>query len=273
MGAGNKMVELAITEKLMSARQMFDPEPQREILHEFALALTDDPARADSLVPEDPVKVTDSVHDAQLSIGALMAGAVMQPLKGQNHQEIVETLLGELGLLVHTTMQIQNATMEKLSGFSNIAKYIGMHLAILAQDKQAAPKVKEYQDALGKVGNEVKALGQQLAQQQKASAPQNGDAAKEAIKLQAAQAQAQIKLENARTSHAQRTAQRQTQAELEMQRDAEKHALDLEFQKQQHALDMSNKLKQSQTDEASTTITTAAELRRQVMKSENETKD
>lgn len=271
IGAGNKMMELAITEKLMGARPMFDPEPQRQILREYTLALTDNPALTNSLVPEEPVKVTDSVHDAQMSVGTLMAGGIMLPLKGQNHIQIVETLLSELGMLINQTMQTQSATPDKLAGFSNIANYIGRHIAIIAQDEREGQRVKRYQDALGQFGNMVKAMAQQLAEKMKAQAPQgNGEAQKEQIKLQSMQMQAAIKAENARSSHAERTAQRHTQAELQMQREAEKHALDLEFQRQEHALEMQKKVKETQANEASTTITTAAELRRQGMKAASE---
>ena len=49
MGGGNKMLETAIADRLMMARQLFDPESQREILRDFTLAVTDDVARADRL--------------------------------------------------------------------------------------------------------------------------------------------------------------------------------------------------------------------------------
>src|SRR6185436_11879836 len=57
MGAGNKTLEMAIADKLMSVRNLFDPEPQRDILRDYTLAVTDDPGRTERLVPEQPVLV------------------------------------------------------------------------------------------------------------------------------------------------------------------------------------------------------------------------
>lgn len=72
MGGGNKMLEMAIADKLMAVRNLYDPEPQRKILSRYTLAQTDDPGLTEQLVPDQPVKVTDSVHDAQLAAGTLM---------------------------------------------------------------------------------------------------------------------------------------------------------------------------------------------------------
>jgi hypothetical protein len=270
IGAGNKMMEMAIMEKLMGARQMLDPEPQRAVLRDFVLALTDDPARAEQLVPEDPVKVTNSVHDAQITMASLMIGAKVDPMTGQNHIEIIETLLGELGLLVDRTMQANNPTPEKLMGFGNVAAYIGAHIQILASDKNEGERVKEYGDALGKIGNEVKAMTQQMEQQQQAQQPQNGEVEKEKIKLQSMEMQAQAKQQNLRESHAQRTATKQTQWEMSMQREQQEHAMKMEQMRQEHDLEMKKELHKTQVEDDATTITTAGELKRQQMKSMSE---
>ena len=267
IGAGNKMMEMAITEKLMGVRPMLDPEPQRRVTRDFVLALTGDPARAEQLVPEDPVKVTDSVHDAQITMASLMIGAKVDPMTGINHIETVETLLGELGMLVDRTMQANNPTPDKIMGFGNVASYIGAHIQMIAQDKNEGERVKEYGDALGKIGNEVKAMAQQMEQAQQSQQPQDGEAEKEKVKLQSMQMQAQAKQENTRESHAQRTAQRETQWQMDMKRQQEQHAFEMEKMRQEHDLEMKKQLHQTQVDDDATTITTAGELKRQQMKS------
>lgn len=92
-GGGNKTMEMQVASWLMEQRDKFDPEPQRKILRDAVLAFTDDAPLSNELVPEEPVKITDSVHDAQNSVGSLMALEDMQPKTGQNHIEIIETLL------------------------------------------------------------------------------------------------------------------------------------------------------------------------------------
>jgi hypothetical protein len=261
---------MAIMEKLMGARQMLDPEPQRAVLRDFVLALTDDPARAEQLVPEDPVRVTNSVHDAQITMASLMIGAKVDPMTGQNHIEIIETLLGELGMLVDRTMQANNPTPEKLMGFGNVAEYIGAHIQILASDENEGERVKEYGDALGKIGNEVKAMTQQMEQQQQAQQPQNGEVEKEKIKLEAMKLATNVKIENSRESHAAKTAQKQTTWEFMMKQKQQDHEFEMEKQRQQHDLDMQKQLHQTQVDDDATSIITSGELKRQQMKSMSE---
>jgi hypothetical protein len=59
MGAGNKTLEMAMTQQLMEWYPRLDPGPQRSVMRKGILAVTDDAALAMDLVPEDPVKVTD----------------------------------------------------------------------------------------------------------------------------------------------------------------------------------------------------------------------
>ena len=49
LGAGNKMLEIGIADKLMAVRNLLDPEPQREVLRAYVLANSDDPALANRL--------------------------------------------------------------------------------------------------------------------------------------------------------------------------------------------------------------------------------
>lgn len=217
-GSGNKTMEMAIAEQLMSARTLYDPESQRQILHDFTLAVTDDAATADNYVPNNAVQITDSVHDAQLAAGTLLQGLPVAIKTGMNHIEYVETLMATLMSLVQTAAQSGIPTPDRLGGMFNMLNHISQHIQIIAQDENEGQRVKQYGDQLGKLGNMLKGFAQQLAQQQQAAGGQDGQNAELAAKIQAIQLQAQVKAENTKTAHAQRTSQRQISFELEQQR-------------------------------------------------------
>jgi len=228
IGAGNKTLELAIAEQLMTVRNLYDPESQRQILREYTTALTDDAAKADSWVPESPNRITDSVHDAQLTAGTLMQGLPVALKKGMNHIEYVDTLMATLMQLIQMTQQSgQMPTPERVSGMFNLLNHIAQHIQIIAQDQNEKQRVKQYGDQLGKLGNMLKGIAQQVAEQQQAGNGEGGQNAELAAKIQAMQLQAQVKAENTKTAHAQRTAQRQIAFELEQQRKNEALAADL----------------------------------------------
>lgn len=219
MGAGNKTLEMAIANQLMEWRPMFDPEPQREILRDAVLAMTDDAGRADSLVPESPVKVTDSVHDAQLAAGVLMSGLPVGIKTGINHIEYVEAMLLSLSVEIARAKQSGGmATAEKIQGMQNVAQHVAQHIQIIGQDKTEKARVKQYSDQLAKLMNEVKAFAQRLqeAMKQQAQSQGGGIDPKDAAEIQATILTAKTKADIAKEAHAQRTAQRQIQFEQQL---------------------------------------------------------
>lgn len=236
MGGGNKTMELAIAEQLMAFRPQYDPDSQRKILRDVTYAITDDPARAEDLVPDEPLKVTDSVHDAQLSAGALMQGLPVAPRTGQNHTEVIATLLVDLQMLIAQANQ-QGGMMpaEKQQGCGRIVEYIQQHIQFLAQDKESKPLVAAFGKQLGKLVNELRAFGQRLQEAMKKQAEQqggNGQLPPEQLaKIATEKIKADAKVQSARESHASRTAQKQvTWEKQEQQKDAA-------FQREQARLD------------------------------------
>lgn len=235
MGSGNKTLEMAIAQQLMEYRNLFDPEPQRQILRDVTLAITDDAARAEQLVPDEPNKVTDSVHDAQLASAALMMGLPVGLKTGMNHIEYVDTLLINLQLVIAKANQRGGmATMDEIDGMQRIAQHISEHVAKIAEDPNEKERVADYGKTLSKLMNYVRAFAQRLQQQQQQQAQGNGQPQmdpKDMAKIQAIIMQAKVKAQNTKESHAQRTAQRQIQFEQEMkQREIEaaqgtRHAL------------------------------------------------
>ncbi len=228
MGAGNKTMEMAISEQLLGMRNLFDPEPQREILREVTFNLTGDAGKAERWVPEQPVRVTDSVHDAQLATGTLMQGLPVSVKTGMNHREYVVTMLGNLQMLIQKAQQSGGmATMEQIQGFGAVAQHIDQHLKILAQDKEEKQFVAAAGKTLAKLMNFVKAFAQRLQEQQK-KAQQNGAGMdpQEQAKVKTMMMSAQAKIQSSKESHTQRTAQKQIQFDAKMKQDAQAFEMD-----------------------------------------------
>lgn len=261
MGAGNKLMETAIAERLMSIRPQLDPEPQRDVTRDFVLAITDDSDRANRLVPVEPVKITDSVHDAQLAAGTLFQGLRLDVKTGINHIEYVETLLAEMASKIQ---QIEGrgsmATIEEIAGLANMANHIGQHVAVIAQNPEEKQRVRQYGDDIGEMMNIVKAYEERLMEQRQKAAQDGGGNGgmdpKDMAKVQGMMIMANTKAENARESHAQRTAQRQTQFELELARDSQRHRLEME-----------KKMAELDANLTGTEMTTASSIRKNRLKS------
>jgi hypothetical protein len=232
MGAGNQTMQMAISQQLLQMRQLFDPEPQREILRDVTFNITGDADKAARWCPDQPLKISDSVHDAQVSMGALMMGLPVAVVTGQNHKEYVSTLLTELNALVQKANQSGGmASAKQIQGFQNVAACIKEHLAIIAQDPEEKQFVALVEKALTKLLNEIRAFAQRL-QEMMQKQQQNGGGAQippEAIaKIKGQQLQAAVRAKNSRESHAAKTAQRQVAFEMEQKRKQE------EFENEQH---------------------------------------
>ena len=72
----------------MAARNFYDPEAQRQILHIYTEANSDDPNLAELLVPinsEQQKGASRSAHDANLAMGTLMLGLPVVLVQGGIH--------------------------------------------------------------------------------------------------------------------------------------------------------------------------------------------
>ena len=221
MGAGNSTMQMAISEQLLNMRNLFDPEPQRDILREVTFNITGDAAKAEAWVPESATRVTDSTHDAQLACGALMQGLPVSLKTGMNHQEYVVTMVGNLTILVkRAEAEGGMATQKEIQGFSAIAQNTQQHLKILAQDKNQRQFVTEVEKEIANLMNMVRAFAQRLQEQQQQAQQQGaGIPPADAAKIQAIQMQAQVKADNAKSSHALKTAQKQVSFEEKQKQD------------------------------------------------------
>jgi hypothetical protein len=265
IGMGNQQLAIQQVQMLMSQFQRHDPEAQRDILHDFDLVATGDAARAANLVPLKPDKMTETVHDAQASVGSLMLGVQMHPVKGTNHIETVETLLASLAGMIANIEQaggnpkgtaVQGmATRAEVLGFQNMARYIGDHVQIIAQDPEEKARVAQYGKDLGVLMNTVKAYGQRLQEQQQAQAPGGGaqsDPAQEAAgKAQALKVMTDAKVQSQDMLAAGKEARTHKKWEADQARKQEAHQVDI-----------ANRLAQPNIEAATADIRTAAEIRR-----------
>jgi len=236
LGSGGKTQELQATQQLLEMYQLYDPSAQRQILRDATLAITDSAGRASMLVPEQP-QISSSVHDAELSFPVLMMAPPwnsqnppLNPRPGLNSVEVASTLIGKMQSQVEFIMQTTGmGSMQELIGLQNCVVYVGIYIQQIEKDPESRQIARELKDALGNIQNELKGMDQRQQEAQQAAAQQNGGGidAETQAKVQAQMLMAQTKSENAKTSHAERTAQKQITFEQKTKQDQQKQALDL----------------------------------------------
>lgn len=241
LGAGNKTLEMAIAGQLMAFRPLYDAGPQRKILRDVTLAITDDPARADELVPEEP-QISNTVHDTELVFNALMAGSHVTPRDGENAVEAAGTIIKQMNAKVQEIQQTGGVgTPGDVRGLILCAGYSSHYIKLLEQDKNSKQTAVTLSGALAKLGNEIKGFQQRQAEAQKAAAAQNGGGGLDAeakAKIAATQATAQAKIDQGKQSHAAKTAQRQISFEQKIKQDKAKHEMELHKKTLEHGLEI-----------------------------------
>ena len=246
MGAGNKTLEMAIAQQLMAYRALYDQGAQRQILRDVTLAITDDPARADSLVPEEPT-VSNTVHDTEFAFGTLMSGNPVTPKDGLNGVEVAATIIREMTRKVGEIMKTGGVgTPEDIHGLTMAAGYAGHFIQDLEKDKTQAKPVEALKQAIGKLGNMIKAFAQRQAAAAKKQAETNGANGgglkpEDQAKIQATLLTAQTKAKIATDTHAARTAQRQIAFQQKLKEQREKHQLDVHKAVVEHGAEMHKK--------------------------------
>jgi len=229
MGGGNKMLQVAMADKLFQMRQVLDPSAQKVIDRIYIVANSDNYDLAQELVPEVK-QISHATLDAQRSAGTLLAGLPVGIEEGINHIDYVEALLADMGIVVQKAMaQGGVASPDTLFGLQNMAGHIQAHIQIMAQNPEEKPRVKQYGDALGQLMNQVKAMTQRVQEAMQKQQQGNGQQIdpKDKAKIAGMMITAQAKAENTRSSHAERTAQRRLTFEQNMKQDADKHKLDM----------------------------------------------
>jgi len=234
LGSGNKMLQIAMADKLMAVRPLLDPESQRDALRLYVEANSDDAGLGSRWVPNRPILVTESTHDAQLMIGSIMTGATMELHAGQDAPQMLVALLKSMAeickRIVNTT---QVPTIQELTGLVNLAGTIEKYLMIAAQDQGNAGLVNQSKSDLTELTKILKQWNDELQQQQQKPTQQPGadEAVKEAAttqaKIQAIGITAQTKAEIYKANAAQKQQQRDVQFRQKQQQSEEAHIADL----------------------------------------------
>lgn len=232
MGGGNQTLEMMIAEKLLELMPKMEPEPQRIVLRRAVQAFSKDPALAQELVPENPVKVTSATHDAEFTAATLLQGIPVEPLTGINQIEFTIQLLKILGMRVQKGMQAGGMVDPKeLQGLQAIAQTIQQHIQIIAQDEEQKDLVKKLEVALNQIVNQIKAFAQRLQEaakkQAQAQAQQNGSNPEAAAKVREIVLTGAMKRDQKAKSDAQKLAQNQLKFEQQTRQDMVRHHVEL----------------------------------------------
>lgn len=253
VGNGNKTLQMAQANNLMSARNLYDPDAQREILHFWTEVNSDDAAWANELVPLGGKELSDAAHDANLAIGTLMQGLPVAMKKGLNHIDYVETLLQLMGVIIDRIEKSGGMTTEdKIIGLANTAEHVKQHLAIIAQDDKEKQRVKQYEDILGQFMNKVKAYAQRLQEQKQKEAqagPQLTPEARAKITSSTILAQTAAKLKEVKEAQAEK--------HRELKFRAEQHRKDI-----QAVADAQATIHRAQVETVAKDLTTQADINR-----------
>lgn len=185
LGGGNKILEVAQAKELLSMRPTLDPDAQREVSRIAIGAFTDDEKLADRLVPENPQKVSDARHDAELAFGTLMQGVPMGVRSGYNQRDQIETFLRLMTGVIKRIMQTGGVgTQQEVIGLQTVAQHVEQHIQILSEDKTEKQRVHQYQKVLMKLMNLVKAMAQRQQEMQKKAQEQQQQDPAAAAKIQ-----------------------------------------------------------------------------------------
>ena len=129
---------------------------------------------------------------------------------------------------------------ERLDGMQNVLFHLSRLIAKIGTDLANKEVAKNMAQECGKLANEIKGFAQRLAEQmqQQAGGEASAEMAKTAAKIESDRIMTEAKAANTRESHAQRTAQRQAQFEMEQQAKATAHEQELTQKAQDHAVDL-----------------------------------
>lgn len=254
IGSGNKMLQIAQADRLMSVRTLFPPESQAEVLHLFVEANTDDARLADHLAPIDQPKPSTGAEKASMAWGTLIDGKPVVIAGMLNRIDYVATLIELLWADIQQFIQSgQMPDIRRVMGMANVIDHCEQQVQILAQDDAQGDLVKTFMDALGRSSNEVKGFIQRIQEAQAQTAAAGGPQMdpETAAKIQAMLITAQSKAQIAEANAEQKRRQKEVAFQQEQQR---KDAAVLEEAKRAGA--------RTQAEIAAMDIKTAADITR-----------
>lgn len=243
MGSGNKAMEMAIAQQLMAWLPNFGAESQETVKRAAVLAISDDAAFTNLIVPEITPHVTDSEQAAMSAIGTLMQGGKVEFGPSLNRIEIVGILIVEMKIILERAKQLGPMTsVQEILGIENIAMLIQELIQALSKDKTLAEKINKYEIELAPMLKDIQTLAETMARNQQATSGGTQPDPKDAAKAQAILTQADMKAKIADRASDQRTRQREEQWAAKQAQGQVSHDVRLKQDAEQHALDLQKKI-------------------------------
>ena len=198
-GSGNKMLEVSLGKAMMEIRPALNPEGQREVLHRYVQALSDDPQFANRVVPLGETPPSDSAMIAATQWGTLMTGMPVLLADDINRIDWCNTLLTMLhSKLLMIQQQGGMADANTVQGLANVINTLAGQIKFVEQDPAEKEWAKHASDLVAQASNMVKALMQRLQQAAQAQQSKQGNDGGQQAKIAEAQNNIAIKQAEAR---------------------------------------------------------------------------
>lgn len=244
LGGGHKVLEMAQSDRLMSMIGMLPAESQEKVKRMHIAALTDNSDLAENLVPIVRPTSTTSTHDAELAFGAMMGGSPVQPLKGMNRLEQIQTMLGLMNMKVQSINQSGGVgTREDVLGLSLCVNYVETIAKTMAMDPGSKELLKQVETQLAQVENQLKAFAQRQMEEEQKQQQQLDPAKMAELELEKQKQMfdlqmdgERLKLENMRLMAQIEQSNRQVEARIRAEQ--EKTAADIERKNMEAAADV-----------------------------------
>ena len=262
-GSGDQTLAKQEVAALMQIAPQLDPTSQRKVRRDFISVMTGNPDKANDLVPEERISMTDGRKAADSQFGTLMAGGVVGTIEGIEQVDYIAAMLGSMDAVIGRIHQTDDVgTPADVRGLNAVAAVVEEHIKILAQDPNEKEAVTAAGQALGKMMNDVKAFQQRQEEAAKASQQDPEVMAQlEMDKVAAAQA-----MHIAEQKSQQAMQQKQATFEQKMNQDLQKHSLAM----QQMSLDNQAAMQQAQVEAQAQSLKISSEIAAQRAKSEAE---
>jgi len=205
IGNGNKVMQMAMADRLMAIRPQLDPAAQRDVDRIYVQATTDDQDVANLLVPMDEEKTPSPTQQvASLAWGTLIDSKPVVLNRTLNRVEYINFLLQFLNL---EFQQIQQSgelpDIRRVMGIANVIDHLQQQVATLEGDPGERERVKVYSDVLAQATNQVEKLANEV-NQKATDEGKNGLPPETQAKIQAMLITAQSKAKIAEANQAQK---------------------------------------------------------------------
>jgi len=219
IGNGNKVIQMAMADRLMAIRPQLDPASQRDVDRIYVQATTDDQDIANLLVPMDEESLPSPTKEtASLAWGTLIDGKPVVLGKAVNRIEYVEFLLQFLSLEMQQIEQSgELPSNRRIMGLVNVVDNLQQQVDSISGNPGDRERVKMYSDVLSQAMNQIEKIAA-VAQENAAQSGQGGIPPETQAKIQAMLITAQSKASIAEKNQAQKREHKEITFQQELNR-------------------------------------------------------